>query len=153
MKILTLSGKNKHLQFIIDDIDYLKIASIKWYLHSSGYIKSSKGYIHHLIIGKPSKGYEVDHINRNKFDNRKENLRFLTIAENRKNKGKYKRTPSISGKYKYAYWNCTKTRFQSRIRINNKSIYLGTYNTAYQANKKAVQYLQLMGSQLPNYTA
>jgi UDP-N-acetylmuramoylalanine--D-glutamate ligase len=33
------------------------------------------------ILGK-KKGFEIDHINRNPLDNRKENLRFVTKTQN-----------------------------------------------------------------------
>ena len=43
--------------------------------------------VHHLIakafLGERPDGYDVDHINYNKEDNRPENLRYLTIKENR----------------------------------------------------------------------
>ncbi len=47
-------------------------------------------YIHHLVaecfIGERPNGYEIDHINRNKQDNRVENLRYCTKSENSLNK-------------------------------------------------------------------
>ena len=38
--------------------------------------------MHHLVLGKPPPGLVVDHINRDKLDNRRGNLRFVRRAEN-----------------------------------------------------------------------
>ena len=43
--------------------------------------------VHHLIarafLGERPEGYDVDHVNYNKVDNRPENMRYLTVKENR----------------------------------------------------------------------
>lgn len=39
-------------------------------------------FLHKIIMGKPPKGFVTDHINRNKLDNRRCNLRFLTYRMN-----------------------------------------------------------------------
>ncbi len=136
VKNIYLSGKkNNNISFIIDDDDYGFIVKIKWYLHSSGYVKSSMGYLHHLIIGKPSTGYEVDHINLNKLDNQRLNLRFLSVKENRKNKSTYK-TSSKFPKFAHKHGN----RFQSQVVINKRTIYLGTFDNQCQAHEAGVAY-------------
>ena len=45
-------------------------------------------YIHKLVAGiflSPVSGYDIDHINRNKHDNRVVNLRYVTKSQNRCN--------------------------------------------------------------------
>lgn len=46
--------------------------------------------IHHAIIWKPPQWLVTDHINRDKLDNRKENLRHCTISDNIINTGLWK---------------------------------------------------------------
>jgi len=56
-----------------------------------GYLYNTEaGYIHAFVIGKARKGYEIDHINRDKLNNTRENLRFATLNENRSNLGQKK---------------------------------------------------------------
>ena len=55
-------------------------------VHPSGYVYSTLGYIHKIIWeafkGKIPKGYQIDHINTIRNDNRLENLRIVTPKEN-----------------------------------------------------------------------
>ncbi|MEX0596197.1 MAG: HNH endonuclease, partial [Candidatus Paceibacterota bacterium] len=80
---------------IVDDEDYERINQFKWYYDkgrarrnipaSENDGKRTFYYMHWGIIGKPENDLEVDHINQNSIDNRKENLRFATHAENTRN--------------------------------------------------------------------
>jgi hypothetical protein len=76
--------------FLIDSSDYEKIKRYKWTL-DDGYAVShdtennfKKVRLHRIIIGA-KEGEIVDHINRNRLDNRKENLRLVTREENARN--------------------------------------------------------------------
>lgn len=77
---------------LIDREDYEKLKEYHWKIHKNyaiaQYYKNGKPHIlsmHHLIIGKPEKGYDVDHINRNSLDNRKNNLRTVKHYQNKQN--------------------------------------------------------------------
>lgn len=80
----------------IDDIDIVK--KYKWRFCSTGYVKSTtlrKTISLHRFIMKPENDLVVDHINHNKLDNRKLNLRVCTREQNMwnkktKNKGIFK---------------------------------------------------------------
>ena len=54
------------------------------------YSKRIRIWLHREVLG-PKDGEQVDHINRNKLDNRKENLRFATQSEQNRNKDKNER--------------------------------------------------------------
>lgn len=75
-----------------------------WYMHSAQYIatmllyneKKITVYLHQYIMNvhfedNSDMKKTVDHINRDKLDNRRENLRFATMTEQNLNKGKQKR--------------------------------------------------------------
>lgn len=73
---------------IVDDEDYDDISFHSWRLSNSGYALStenSRAILMHRIIMNPAKGLEIDHINGNKLDNRKSNLRCCTKSENASN--------------------------------------------------------------------
>lgn len=78
------------VEFILDSEDYEKIKNYKWCL-DKGYASShdpennfKKIRLHRIIMGA-KKGEFVDHINRDRLDNRKENLRFATPQQNATN--------------------------------------------------------------------
>ena len=52
--------------------------------------------LHKNLLGKQVKGFVIDHINRNKLDNRLENLRVISAREN-----SYNRTKSKSSNNNY----------------------------------------------------
>ena len=78
---------------LIDERDFKSVSAFKWYC-CNGYArcdiqknnKIKRIYMHRLIMNFPDKLHgEVDHINRNKLDNRRSNLRICSHAENSQN--------------------------------------------------------------------
>lgn len=146
---------------LVDDDDFIRFNPFNWYLNANGYIVtdvtkykreeigSVKIRLHRLIMCAP-KGKDVDHINGNKLDNRKENLRICTRSENLANKetgwdkkqialkGVFVRKTSKNKKNGKTYE--LKRPFFSAISINGKNKYLGSFCTpqeAHQAYKNA----------------
>lgn len=76
---------------------------------------------------------QVDHIDGDGLNNRRENLRLATNAQNSANKGKAsKNTTGFKGVFR------TKNRpkpFRAQIKVNQKSIHLGLFDTAEQAHE------------------
>lgn len=76
----------------------------------------------------------IDHINRNKSDNRLDNLREVSQSLNihnssdKSNKSGFRNARKVGNKY------------QSAIKVNGKSIHLGMFNTAEEASEKAKKY-------------
>ncbi len=81
---------------IVDDEDFDMVSQNKWHF-SYGYAKSKISgktvYMHRVILDAP-KGMEVDHINGNKLDNRKENIRLCTTSQNQLNAASHKDSAS-----------------------------------------------------------
>jgi HNH endonuclease len=94
---------------LVSKQDLNLVMNYKWYLNSNGY-PGTYGSIHKdeenwgapyplhrfLFVGIPE-GYVVDHINRNRLDNRRQNLRIITAKQNSFNRKKPKNSKN---KYK-----------------------------------------------------
>ena len=153
---------------LIDDEDYEKVMSAlgprskKWYAHcppgATHYAMTGSRLVtmHRVVMDAP-KGMDVDHINGDTLDNRKQNLRLCTRSQNCMNKKL--RSDSQSGykgvyeikkpqKHKYVsrktgevtyHYSMPKKRFQAYIADPNspakrkKHIRLGCYATKEEA--------------------
>ena len=112
---------------LIEEIDYPTIKNLSFYCYNN-YAKckiAGKLYPLHQLIG--GKGW--DHINRNKLDNRRSNIREATHQQQIWNVG-IKNVPKTS-QYKGVSWQQGKWR--SEIRNNGKLIFLGTYSDEIDA--------------------
>lgn len=74
---------NKKDYCIVDDKDYKELIQYKWRLNTTGYAtRTSRSISMHRQIMKAQKGQYVDHINGEKLDNRRCNLRLVTNQQN-----------------------------------------------------------------------
>ena len=87
--------------------------------------------LHRFIMNAP-KGKVVDHINHNKLDNRKCNLRVCTQSQNTMNSSL--RSDNSSG-YTGVYWYKSRSKWLVRITVNGKCINLGYYDDLEEAVK------------------
>lgn len=138
MKRIPLT-KGKHT--IVDGSDYEYLNQWKW--HSmKGYAarkdyslgKSNPVYIYmHRLLANTPEGMITDHINGDKLDNRRSNLRQCTKSQNAMNTGI--RKDNKSG-YKGVHKNHPKANskpWKSEIKVNGKRIFLGYFDDAATA--------------------
>jgi len=87
---------------LVDDEDFAELSKYKWSLSKYGYVYTSKDkkhlFIHRFIMNTP-KGKFTDHINCNRLDNRKENLRIVNKQQNAQNRTKLKGKSKYKGVY------------------------------------------------------
>lgn len=128
---------------IVDDGDFDFISKSKWRLVNNGganiyagrrKVINGKGhsiYMHRQILKDLCAGFDVDHINGNGLDNRKENLRICTRQQNICNR-KAPNSNSISGIRGVSFEKRT-GKWVSRIKFNYKQIHIGTFLTIEEA--------------------
>lgn len=124
---------------VVSDHRFDDLSRFKWYKRS-GYayllidVAGSRIItdlsMHRLITKCPS-GMVVDHINRDKLDNRDENLRVVTQRENTWNRGK--RKTKTTSRYIGVHRIGRKRRFHAHIGWNRKQISLGVYASEVEA--------------------
>ena len=124
MKTIPLA---KDLFAIVDDADFPMLNQHKWHLDSKGYAQHSitehhKVLMHRLIIGPVPKGFVTDHINGNRLDNRRGNLRFVTQSANvRKSTG--------TG----VYWHEKSQKWAISLKHQYKTLYFGLFDDREEA--------------------
>lgn len=116
------------------------VEKYKWHKTNSGYaaarINGRLITLHRFILEEPSGG-EVDHINRNKLDNRRENLRIVDHSTNSFNTDL--RSTNTSGYRGVSYHKAAK-KYAAYITCSGKRQHLGLYlapEDAYKAYLKA----------------
>lgn len=128
---------------IVDDEDYEIFSKQKWHISSTGYAvrrpyirgTGRKGQkcqtirLHREILKVPD-GLYIDHINGNRLDNRKSNLRIATSKQNIANASAKKNTSSA---FKGVHRDSHARKWQSQISRNGKSSYLGNFDTEIEA--------------------
>lgn len=134
MKKIELVGKYGTGKFaLVEDEDYKLVNKYRWRINAYGYaetkVKKKSIYMHRLIMNA-EKGMEVDHINHEKLDNQKTNLRLCTHQQNQHN---LKPQKNGSSQYKGVRWHKGNKSWQSKISYDGKTYYLGYFPTEAQA--------------------
>lgn len=123
---------------IIDTVDYELVSQFKWQAvrdnqNSSFYARAAvptgsgknRAWIKmHRLIMTAKEWQDVDHIDGNRLNNTRSNLRFATRHQNCMNKKKF---PNRSSKYKGVWWDSWNNRWRARIIFKRKYISLGSF--------------------------
>ena len=144
----TITMKNGET-ILLDKEDYLKYRGMSWHTIKGyaahmvteqdaefwGLPARKNVYMHRAVMGMVhgDKGIMVDHINHDRLDNRKQNLRECTASENARNLRNNVNNKSTG--YKGVHWLCGQRRrpWQARIKLTDKMVYLGCYESAEEA--------------------
>ena len=126
------------IKFLVDD-DFKYVDGFSFFLNEGGYVLFSSRKdglnnkrLHRIIMNAPDH-LQVDHINGDPLDNRKENLRLCNGSENQRNIGK--QSNNTSG-FKGVSWHKNHGKWYAQIMVDGKLKYLGSFDDpqiAYQA--------------------
>lgn len=119
---------------LLDANDVENVAKRQWSVGKHGYATSGAGkkqiLLHRLIVEAGAEDY-VDHINRNKLDNRRGNLRICNSQQNLMNRPKL-----ACGENEYkGVCKTADGSWQAQIAMDGKSIYLGRFQDPDRAAK------------------
>lgn len=120
------------------DLDMLpKLQGKAWRENHAGYLITSKWSkkgnttirASHLVTGKPKKGVLIDHKDRDRTNNLRENLRGSTSSQNNANRSL---KISTSSGYRGVWWSKTHKKWASRISKDGKRQNLGYHDNAIE---------------------
>lgn len=150
MEQIKIVHNNEIFLVMVDREDIEKLSKFRWRINiTQGYIytymyKDGKRYLvylHRYLMGLESgNSLEVDHVNHNKLDNRKANLRVCTHQQNLMNKSKYKRKEKDLPTGVYYNDNTKKHKYKALIRNDGKLKFLGNFETPEEAHEKYLEH-------------
>ena len=137
MKKIPLTNSSEFA--LVSDRVYKKVIEYRWYALRRNALKKNKItgvnsvehphiLLSHLIKGKPPKGKEWDHEDRNPLNNRDGNLRLATKSQNRANT--CTRVTNKSG-FRGVSWRFG--RWVVQITVNRKKKHLGYFTSLVKA--------------------
>lgn len=129
---------------LIDEADWDLVRGYRWYAYKSRNtfyaktnVRSNRGgrrqrqiLMHRLLIGLTDPKVQVDHRDGDGLNNRRENLRACTHAENRRNTGAYANNKSG---FKGVHWREDCGKWRAEIGVNGKLKHLGHYDSPIDA--------------------
>lgn len=139
-EVCECENPNNGNKFLVDADCIEKISWCMWQIDSSGYVRTGHGIKLHRYLTGVKSGEQVDHINGNRVDNRLANLRVCTAQQNSINRISH---GSESG-WRGVFRSGRTCKWQARICVRQKEIYLGTYinpiDAARAYNEAAIRY-------------
>lgn len=119
---------------LVDYFDTKFVADYAWnFSNSTGYAYNGivDTSMQQFLVGRAPEGLLIDHIDRNKLNNRRDNLRFITVKENNRNTDRVERSPKVA-------FHKASGRYQAWIEFNSRPLYLGLYDTVWEGKQDVI---------------
>lgn len=141
---------------IVEDEDYERVSKFKWMFnkkgkYGGGYAQRSQHvkvgfkqyktvtiYMHRFILNAPNDN--VDHINGNTLDNRRENLRVVPQEINVRNR---RSVPGSTSKYVGVHLHKLTGKWRAQIKVDSEAKSLGLFSTQEEANEARVNFIKI----------
>lgn len=123
---------------VVDEADWPLISQHHWWAKKShnldtfyayAWIEGARTTMHRFLFGNACSGMHVDHKDGNGLNNRRNNIRLATNAQNARNRGKsnLKRIPSSQFKGVTALKGSTRNKWRARIIVNREFVTVGYF--------------------------
>lgn len=121
---------------LVDADDAGRLRRHRWHLNAGGYAFTTDGVLmHRVVMGlEPGDPRATDHINRNRLDNRKENLRVATHEQNAQNRTRNQRG---SSQYRGVCWAPHQERWKAYGVLAGRRHHLGYFDSEDEAGRAA----------------
>lgn len=137
-RVIIYTDKHR-VPFQIDDDDYEVVKRYFWFIRD-GYPSTAAGKgdqarcrrIHEFLLGRAPDGLEWDHIDRDRLNNKRSNLRAVTHSFNLHNRGAQRN--NRTGHPGVVYRDQFKT-YRAQIKVMGKMIHIGSFKTLESAVK------------------
>lgn len=143
----------EELELIIDsrDLEYvLELPVNKWNAskprqsgkyYAKGYVRGDDSRYFHRQLFKPEKGMVVDHIDGNPLNNKRENIRIVTLAENNRNirrkRGRDKDLPIGIDKVQRTYYT-----YAATVMRDGETYFIGDYPSIEEATRAREEFIK-----------
>jgi hypothetical protein len=126
-------GNLKHCA-LIDPVDAERVMRWSWSIRNSegyvgGVVDGKRVSLQRFIYGDVPDGYVLDHINRWRLDNRRQNLRVVTTAQNAQNQG----SRGGSSKYRGVTWDKSRSKWLAQTMLDGRCHHLGRFDSEDEA--------------------
>lgn len=144
---ISLAGRDGAVRGIVkvSAEDFERLDAFRWHLNGSGYAARSTPrptrrliYMHREIMGlPPGDKRQVDHINGDRLDNRRDNLRVVTPAENSLNR----HHRGGSSRFRGVCWNRQRGMWRAQVAYLRENYCLGDFADEAEAGRVVVEFL------------
>lgn len=129
----------------IDSNDLAKVWRYRWYLSAGGYARRSRSQaprnvsMHRAIIGAPA-AMEVDHVNGDRLDNRRANLRLATRRQNAQNVVGRGRSRHLG-----VGWSERRGKWIVQARVEGRNVFGGYFESEEAAAAASIELRERVG--------
>jgi hypothetical protein len=156
-RLVPVSSRDGVVHALVDPGDHERLLAHAWHLDTGGYpirslshhgrkAKRSSQSMHRQVMGLGvGDGCEVDHINRDKLDNRRSNLRLVTHSQNMQNLG-----PHPGKGFRGVTWFKVQQRWRARAQVDGVVHFLGYHDSEKAAARAVNEFWIQRGQSAPN---